>query len=273
MQPSVVATRTPSSPRPNKPKTGLIVQERDRHLLRELGNMRVLDGNQAKIVAEFQSTRRVNRRLLALTRSGLLKRFFMGTAAGGRKALYSLSPLGANLVEVPCRGPRRSKDELVPADNFVTHQLGINELYCKLKYESIPVDGTKVVRWKTFYRPIDARLSLIPDGYMEIVNPEKTVPAFLEFDVGRESITIWRAKVHKYIRYVLSGEFARSFEQTAFRVLVVTTSESRLQALRRATAPITKKVFWFSTTDSIQHHGLWSSVWLRSTGDQSLPLL
>jgi hypothetical protein len=197
----------------------------------------------------------------------------MGTVAGGRKALYSLSPLGANLVEVPCRGPRRRNDDLVPADNFVSHQFGINDLYCKLNYEPIPVGGTKVARWKTFYRAIDARRSLIPDGYAEIINPSKTVPVFLEFDVGRESITFWRAKVHNYIRYVLSGEFTRSFEQPAFRVLVVTNSESREQALRKATAGITKKIFWFSTVDSIRQHGIWSSVWFRPGEHEPIPLL
>src|ERR1035438_1909447 len=65
----------------------MIVQPRDLQLLRELGVMRVLDREQARIVAGFQSTTRANTRLLALTRAGLLRRFFLGSG-GGRKALY-----------------------------------------------------------------------------------------------------------------------------------------------------------------------------------------
>jgi hypothetical protein len=92
---------------------GMVIQERDLRLLRELGVMRVVDREQAAIVAGFASTTRVNARLLALTRSGLLRRFFLGTTAGGTKALYALSAKGAQLVGVPLRGPQRRKDESI----------------------------------------------------------------------------------------------------------------------------------------------------------------
>jgi FlaA1/EpsC-like NDP-sugar epimerase len=46
--------------------------------------MRVVDREQAKIVAAFGSTTRANARLLALTRAGLLRRFFLGTRGGGQ---------------------------------------------------------------------------------------------------------------------------------------------------------------------------------------------
>src|SRR5712691_6078196 len=136
------------------------LQERDKRLLRELSLMRVIDREQARIVAGFRSIMIANRRLLALVRAGLLKRFFIGTVAGGKKALYSLSPLGANLVQMPCRGPRRRNDEAVTVDFFVYHQLGINDIYCALKYRPIPLADTRLIRWKSFDRPIDAQASL-----------------------------------------------------------------------------------------------------------------
>src|SRR5712692_9966610 len=77
---------------------GIILQDRYRHLLRELAIMRVIDREQAKCVAGFGSTPRANSRLLGLTRAGLVRRFFLGTKAGGKKALYALSPAGAKLV-------------------------------------------------------------------------------------------------------------------------------------------------------------------------------
>src|ERR1039457_2183666 len=113
-----------------KARSGMVIQERDRHLLRELSLMRVIDREQAKVVAGFGSTTRANARLLALTRAGLLHRFFQGTVAGGAKALYTLSDKGARLVDVPASGPRRREDQAVVADFFIEHQLGINELYC-----------------------------------------------------------------------------------------------------------------------------------------------
>jgi len=57
--------------------------------------MRIIDQEQAKIVAGFGSTTRANVRLLGLTRAGFLRRFFLGTTAGGTKALYAISRQGA----------------------------------------------------------------------------------------------------------------------------------------------------------------------------------
>jgi len=247
-------------------RRGLIIQERDKHLLRELSIMRVVDREQAKIVAGFHSTTRVNRRLLVLTRGGLLSRFFIGTA-GAAKALYSLSPVGANLVQVPRRGPRIRKDELVAVSFSLYHQLGLNEIYCAVKYRPIPLDGARLVRWDSFSGPIDSQQSLIPDAYIEVLGPEETITAFLEFDLGHENLTVWKAKVNKYLRYAVSGDFERSFHHPQFRVVVVTDSERRREALRRATAAITDKIFWFSTMDSIRCDGFWSPIWLRPRGD------
>jgi Replication-relaxation len=133
----------------------MVIQERDRHLLRELSVMRVIDREQAKIVAGFGSTTRANARLLALTRAGLLRRFFLGTTAGGAKALYALSDKGARLVEAPESGPRRRQDETVVADFFVQHQMAINDVYCALKYGHRAAPGIAFKRWVGFpKRPI-----------------------------------------------------------------------------------------------------------------------
>jgi hypothetical protein len=106
-------------------RRGIVIQERDRRLLRELAVMRVIDREQARCVAGFGSTTQVNARLLGLTRTGLLRRFFLGTKSGGQKALYALSRNGAMLVDVPFRGPRRAQDQVLVADFFITHQLSI----------------------------------------------------------------------------------------------------------------------------------------------------
>jgi hypothetical protein len=76
----------------------IIIQERDRHLLKELATFRVVDREQAKIIGGFNSTTRVNTRLLALTKAGLLRRFFLGATEASKKAVYSLSPKGALLA-------------------------------------------------------------------------------------------------------------------------------------------------------------------------------
>src|SRR6266550_2494437 len=223
---------------PGAKSKGLVLQERDRHILQELTVMRVIDREQAKIIGGFRSTTRVNKRLLALTRGGLLKRFFIGSG-GWKKSLYSLSPLGANFLEMPHRAMRMRSDELITVSSSLEHQLGINELYCLIKYRQAAIDSQKLVRWDNLYRPIDSKQSLIPDAYIEISESGQTIAAFLEFDLGHENLIVWKKKVEKYLQYAISGEFESLVHQSQFRVLVVTNSERRLESLQKATATVT----------------------------------
>ena len=254
-------------------RRGMVLQERDRHLLRELSVMRIADREQVKYVGGFHSTTRVNARLLALTRAKLLRRFFIGTTHGTRKALYSLSPSGAELVQVPYRGLRRGSDEMLVADFFVAHQLRINDLYCLLKYRPIPVPGVRCTRWISFHEPIAVAFHLIPDGYTEFETPTETIAAFLEIDLGHESRAVWRKKVEEYLQHALSGNFPKQFQQNRFRTLVVAHSERRLESLRTATAAVTQKIFWFTTFEAINRDGFWSAIWRRPDNAQRQSLL
>jgi hypothetical protein len=252
---------------------GIVVQDRDRQLMREFAVMRVGDREQAKCAGGFGSTTRVNTRLLALKRAGLLRRFFLGTTASGSKALYSLSKRGAELVGVPYRGLRRGNDETVVADFFVAHQLCINEIYCTVKHRPISIAGVQFVQWKSFYESVDNTIPLIPDGYIELRTQVRILTAFLEVDLGSETRSVWRAKVQSYIRYAVSGNFDRQFGHEQFRVLVVANSERRLASLRTATAELTDKIFWFTSFESITKLGFWSPIWNRPKDHNLQPLI
>jgi hypothetical protein len=249
-------------------RKGIILQERDRHLQRELSVMRVVDREQAKVVARFGSTTRANSRLLALTRAGLLRRFYVSTDARGIKGVYTLSPKGAALVGSGYQGLRRGRDEVLVADFFVSHQLKVNEIYCILKYLPIPIPDTRFVRWISFSEPVVNGSALIPDAYAEVAAPGKFLAAFLEVDLGNETRAIWTKKVREYQRLALSETFPRKFGTDRFRVLCVTTSERRLESLRLATAAETDKGFWFATFDATARDGFWSAVWKNLSDDR-----
>jgi hypothetical protein len=242
------------------------LQPRDLELLRELALMRVADREQVKIAAGFHSTTRVNTRLLSLTRAGLLRRFFLGSG-GGRKALYALSQKGAQMAQVPCRGPRRRQNEMLVADFFVQHQLTINALYCGLKFGTIPVPRVRFVNWLAFHEPLIAGLSLIPDGYVEFATPSGIDASFLEVDLGHEGLAIWKEKTRHYLQLALSGKYERQFKQSRFRVLVVANSERRLHSIRAAVAGITQKIFWFATLDAVHGKRFFGPAWLRPVGE------
>ena len=251
-------------------RRGLMVQPRDLELLRELSVMRVADREQMKVVAGFGSTTRVNTRLLALTRAGLLRRFFLGSG-GGRKALYALSAKGAQAAQVPCRGPRRRQNEMLVADYFVQHQLSINTVYCGLKFGTIPAPGVRFVSWHSFHDPVVAGLSLIPDGYVEFVTPSGIDASFIEVDLGHEGLAVWKEKARHYLQLALSGEYGRQFKQHHFRVLVLVNSERRLHSIRATVADITEKIFWFAPLGAIQGKKFFGPVWLRPVGEPHQP--
>jgi hypothetical protein len=249
-------------------RRGLVLQERDQRLFRELATMRVIDREQAKTVAHFGSTTRANVRLLALTRAGLLRRFNLGTTAGGKKALYALSAKSAALIGVPNRGPRRAQDEPLVADFFVQHQLVINETYCTLKYGALP-PGVVFGRWRAFYEPLAPGFRLIPDGYVELQAPSGTVASFLEVDLGNESLGVWKEKVRNYLQFALSGDSLRVFKQNRFRVLVIVNSERRLRSIQKVIAASTEKIFWLASLQAIRKNGFFAPVWFRPTGSES----
>jgi hypothetical protein len=251
----------------------LVLQDRDRHLLKELAMMRVIDREQAKLVAGFGSTTRVNTRLLRLNRAGLLKRFFTGTIAGGRKGLYALLPKGAALAGAPYRAIQRKTDELLVNDLFLEHQLAINGIFIILKYRPVPVPGVRLLSWKTFQEQISQALPLIPDAYFELATPTDIRPMFLEVDRGTETLKTWKKKIEAYLKLAVSGEFASRFHQAQFRVLVVAPSERRCRNIRSTVATYTDKVFWFSTIEFINRDGFWSPIWLRPNGERKQSLI
>jgi hypothetical protein len=251
---------------------GIVIQDRDRHLLEELAVMRVVDREQAKIVGSFGSTTRVNSRLLALTRAGLLRRFFLGTTAGGTKALYALSATGAKLIGVPLRGPQRVKDETLAVDFFVTHQLTVNEVYCALKYGPLS-EHVSFERWRPFFAPIVPDIRLIPDGYVELRTQSGILPAFLEVDRGGERGSVWATKIARYLQFAVRSAAQGDGFPRPFRVLVVALTERRVTSIRKAVTRATEKIFWFASLDTIRRQGFFAPIWLRPTGESRLPLI
>jgi len=248
-------------------RPGRIIQERDRHILRELSVLRVMDRDQAEIVGVFGSSSRANRRLRILTDAGLLRRSFLGSGSAGRKAIYRLSPEGARIADVPYRGLIRRADEVSPKDFFIEHQLAVNTIYITLKFRTIPVSGVAFLRWMSFNEPLADNLPLMPDGYAALQTSQGVIGHFFEVDLGSERRRIWKEKAENYLQLALSDNCQRIVGERRFRVLVIANSERRLQSIRAVVAQIVDKIFWFATLADISSNGFFRSVWLRPVGD------
>ncbi len=251
----------------------MILQERDRHTLRELAVMRITDRELTKVVSGFGSTTRANIRLLALHRAGLLRRAFISTQAGGRKAIYWSTPKAAALVDVPYRGLRRGNDDLLIGDLFVEHQMAVNRLYARLKYLPIPIPDVRFSRWQSFFKPLATGTRLIPDGYVEFETPTRRLCSFLEVDLGTESLRVWKEKVDSYSGYADTDEYRRRFNHGHFRVSVVVSSERRMHSIRKAVAAVTEKGFQFATLKATEGEGFWGTVWYRPKAADPKPFI
>ncbi len=250
----------------------VVLQPRDRHLLAELGRLRIVDHEQARRIGGFGSYQRTHDRLSRLARAGFLRRFFLPTEAGGKKSIYCLSRSGAETVGAELAPLKRRASGLLLGDLFAFHQLRVNSFLIELKYPAVRSESVCLISSRSFQQPLSKSVLLTPDGYFEMETRQGVKAMFLEVDLGTEKQKVWQQKIANYVRLATSGEFTRLFNRPQFRVLVITDSERRLGNLRRLVAQATDKIFWFSTFSAIKASGPLAAVWLRPTGDDPQPL-
>jgi hypothetical protein len=252
--------------------TAKVVTPRDLHLLNELATARILDREQVQIVCNIRAVNRSNERLKQLHNAGLLRRHFLGTNSGGRKALYSLAPRGGHLIDLDrVWRLHRAEDEMLVGDSFTAHQTAVNWVWIGAKYR-MP-SGVEFLRWLNFQEPLAKALPLVPDGYFEIQKDGEILSHFVEADLGTESGRIWERKVQLYVKLATSGEFARLFNRDRFRVLVTAPTERRLANIRAVALKQTSKLFFFLDNTTINRDGLYVPLWLRPGGAPKQSLL
>ncbi len=185
--------------------------------------------------------------------------------------MYSLSKRSAALIGAAPNGIKRANDSFLIGDKFVAHQLAINQVYCQACFSTY-IEDRAVKSWQTFSKPISPSIPLIPDAYCEISANGAVRPMFLEVDLGTEGSAVWQKKIDQYLSLAVSGEFERTFGHPRFGVMVVSTSEKRLSALRGYIRKATQKIFYLTTLEKINAHGFYSPIWLRPDGEQTQSL-
>jgi hypothetical protein len=254
-------------------QSSIVLQERDRRLLKALGAMRVVDREQARALGPFTSLTRVNTRLAALVKAGVLTRLTVGTVRGGHKYLYARTPAGAQAVgEIYQAPPWKSNNPIVAGQPLLEHQLRLNELY--LAFQLTRPEALRLTDWQTFKRsPFTTVASLIPDAYAVIATDTKERPLFVEIDLATEPLRTWARKVERYVAAARSGEFQRRFGYEQFSVAVIVPSMRRLDTVRQTIAASTSKVFWLTTFEAVQPSVIASNVWWRPHGDHPVEII
>lgn len=245
----------------------VIATRRDREFLEALADMKVLDREQFQVTCGVRRINRANDRLHRLHSAGLIRRHFLGTVAGGRKAIYSLSSKGAALIgHTKTWRFQHPENELLIGDSFTAHQAAVNWVWLSAKYRR--PDRIEFLRWLNFQEPLTPTLSLIPDGYFEIRIGGEIRAQFVEADLGTESGKVWERKAELYVKLATSGEFARLLQRDRFRVLVTAPSTRRLHNIRAVVQKQTSKIFFFLDHKTIYRDGLFVPQWLRPQGEE-----
>lgn len=222
------------------------------------------------------------RRLLALHDGGYVERIVLPMLPGAGRAplVYALSSRGADAV-ASYLGVDRAKVDWVRRHNrttpfFVEHTLAIARLWASL-VAALRDTRVEIKKWigeaelRRLNRRVEERpsyrwLPVRPDGYFELWWPENSVrPCFVEIDMGTETNATIHWKMRAYHAYRRDG-FQRDYGRTSFLVLIVTSSDRRLDNLRRTVRKATDDDFCLFTLLDGLHPSRVVDEWWKADG-------
>ena len=272
--------------------------QRDIELVVTLYKFRYLKTPQIREL-HFPSEQTANRRLRSLTAQGLVKYFTVGNVP---ERIYYITRKGAQLVAdqlgVTLTELKWSQHSHIPKDYyFMRHFLGINQFRIDItkacdasaiellgfipEYFGKQHAGGRITKHITDfvldgYRPGE-KLNHTPDAVLALMKSGKAALFFLEIDRGTEMISNPEKGFLKMVRFYAGyaeTQKYKIYEQefncrplNNFRLLTVTTSQKRLENMRRAATSYCKSLpalryFWVTTFDSIAETDPLQQIWL-----------
>jgi len=260
---------TPTTTRPSFTPT-----DRDRQIVSAVSAHRALTSDQVALLfwGDIKANSRCRTRLRLLAQHGYLERLEQPVALseGRRPLVYFLARRGLALAAAE-RGVSEAAIEWKKEHNdvrwpFLDHLIATNDVRVRLELAA-PVAGFTLLEWLddktlaslsirdqfTVPRPGGGtqQLAVGPDGYVSLLDPDGRTRhrAFIEADRGTVPLGRWQDKVRRYLLYFRSPAFAARYRASKpFRVLAVTTSDTRLGNMKAAAEEVGGQTwFWFST--------------------------
>ncbi len=277
-------------------RPGPIVTERDRSILRSLAEYRLLTSEQLERL-HFQSAQTALRRLRRLEQAGLVVR---RRSDGVPTQIISLSPLGVatlNTNATPGVGAAlaRRRPIALPGTYFLRHQLEVNDFRIGVVLSAgqrpdvellnviADTDRTAVAaamqprallaETVAFSGEPAEHITHTPDLAFAMRRGERQAFFLVEIDRGTEVVGDPKRGVGLFVRFYLRALVSGSFDGLrarlglpeglrGFRVLVVTTSTARVQAIRDRWGcmpmehEMAKRFIWLTTRDALQSTSL-----------------
>ena len=252
------------------PRGRLKLEPRDIEILKTLLDYRFLTSSQIQRIF-FSSKSFADRRLRNLYDHGMLERIVRPVTQGKAELLYAIGSEGARQLSVHLDIPRdklgwsRKGNSVKP--EFIQHQLDLNSLRLAIEEVIEKSSDYTLLTWESNLKiNVKQRKNLIPDAYFALSTPRGNTFFFLELDRATETATgKFRKKIENYQIMRERGEFKKQFGRENFRVLIVTTSETRLKSLLGIFKNMRLKIlFWLTTVDLILSETLLGNIWLRA---------
>ena len=207
-------------------------------------------------------TSSTNRELLWLVSEGYLdRRYYADTFARVQTPLYYMGKLGWQVVGNVSGEykPYRQRIEQ-RSGRQLQHTLMIYDVFVKFVMESNVrriIDGEK----QFWLELID--FGNIPDAWIQFDGGE----VFIEVDRDTEWGEVPGTKFDNYVRFKTSGAYDKVFPGCAFKVLFITTTESRIEALERI---VRSDDIWFCTMEEFMKEKLNHAHWFALRGFYAL---
>jgi len=248
----------------------MILQRRDKDIILSVYENRFLRRDQIERLF-FGNTASCNQRLMKLYQNKYLDRLFQPVSFGSTQAVYGLDKRGADIVALEL-GVDRSEIHWKRRDNrveflFLEHTLDIAEFrLCLMK--AIQKDRTAdILFWQREGKELQDRvenpkgnsnyLPINPDAFFGIQTAEGKSFYFVEIDRGTESNRRFIKKITAYKQYWKTKKYQDRYNFRSFRVLIVTTTQKRLNNLLTKTGEAGgKNMFLFTTKASIKEKAI-----------------
>ena len=284
--------------------------ERDLEILNAINNARYMTAPQIQALfwrssrgGKYGNLKSCQRRLQQLTQHGLVRRIkqLVKRGEGSRPHIYALDRAGAQILsdEIgidPSELDWRPKnaEENYP---FMQHLLDTNDFRIALTLACedrnvflVSWTDEKELKKEEAYDHVfltgpsggTQKVAVIPDASFVIGIADRQGRFCVEIDRGTVTVSPtawqqrgWTQKIRAYLEYYQSGAYERRYQTRSFRVLTVTTSEERLQNMRKATEEVGGDArFWFTTFEQVKADTiLTEKVWYRAVNEGAYSLL
>jgi hypothetical protein len=285
-------------PRHKRAKTPppMQLQPRDVEILIAVGQKyRYLTARQIHLLFFGGSMSQTRLRLTKLYHNGYLDRVYRPTVKGSAEAIYCLCKKGADIIAAELDIDRaqvfwQGRNKAL-SQNSLEHAMRVNDFRVAM---SVACDRTGLAKlageWideqllrdlkqkvKVPYPSDPDRLidcPIVADGFFGLEFENGLCQFFiLEIDLGTESNRRFALKVRAYKEYLKKEKYREMFGKESFKVLVVTTTEQRMENLMKTAKEAgDKTMFWFTDFSQYRQDGellpeqLMARIW-RVPGD------